>query len=251
MHQVAVILTDADRRIMWVNKDFESITGYELTEVVGHNPGKLLQGPDTEPDAIERIRTGLAGKEPFKDAITNYRKNGEPYLCKLVIHPIYNYLDELCNYIAFEVDGNVVKNENRIPMMNLNHRYRTSSLRGMDEIRLYHRIQEIMEQERLYLDPDLSLRKLADRLETNTKYLSQVINHHGSCNFLGFVNGYRIREVKQRLESGDYEQKTFFGIAQYCGFKNKSTFYKVFRDHTGLTPKQYAKDLKHQHQHQR
>lgn len=243
MNQIAVILTDAARRILWVNRDFEAITGYALPEVVGMSPGKILQGPKTEPDAVERIRQGLAREEPFKESITNYRKNGEAYVCKLVVHPIHDYRNRLVNFLAFEVDGNVVHNEDRLSLMNLKHRYRTSSLRGMDEIRLFDRIKASMEEEGLYLDPDLTLRKLSTHLDTNTKYLSQVINHHGGCNFLTFINGYRINKVKEYLNAGDFYKHTFFGIAQRCGFKNKSTFYKVFRDMTGVTPKVYADEL--------
>ena len=243
MNQIAVILTDADRRILWVNRDFETITGYGINEVVGRKPGHILQGPKSEPDAVDRIRQGLAREEPFKDAITNYRKNGEAYICKLVIHPIHNDKNELVNFLAFEVDGGVHPNEERISLMNLKDRYRTSSLRGVDEIRLYERIKNVMETEQLFLDPDLTLRKLSAHLDTNTKYLSQVINHHGGCNFLSFVNDYRIAKVKEHLNAGDFYKHTFFGIAQRCGFKNKSTFYKVFRDITGMTPKAYADNL--------
>jgi len=243
MNQVAVILTDARRRILWVNRDFEAITGYEIGEVVGLNPGQLLQGPKTEPDVIERIRQGLAREEPFKETITNYRKNGEAYRCKLVIHPIHNRNKELVNYLAFEVDGDAVPNENRISLLNIKDRYRTSSLRGLDELQLFERIKDIMINERLYLDADLTLRKLSTRLDTNTKYLSQVINHHGSTNFLTFINSYRINAIIERIKAGDFRGHTFYGIAQRCGFKNKSTFYKVFRDVTGQTPKAFTDAL--------
>lgn len=242
MNQIAVILTDAERRIVWVNRDFEIITGYNLAEVAGLSPGTILQGPKSEPDAIARIRRGLAREEPFKESITNYRKNGETYLCKLVIHPIHDYRDELINFLAFEVDGDSVHNEERLSLLNLKSRYRTSSLRGVDEIRLFDRIKYSMEEEHLYLDPDFTLRKLSNHLDTNTKYLSQVINHHGGCNFLTFVNGYRIDKVKEHLNAGDFHKHTFFGIAQRCGFKNKSTFYKVFREITGTTPKAFAEN---------
>ena len=77
MNHLAVILTSASRRILWVNKDFEYITGYELHEVMGMSPGQILQGPDTELDIVQRIRDGLAAEKPFKETITNYRKNGE------------------------------------------------------------------------------------------------------------------------------------------------------------------------------
>jgi AraC-like DNA-binding protein len=124
--------------------------------------------------------------------------------------------------------------------MNLKDRYRTSSLRGLNEIRLFERIKEVMVEEKLYLNPDLTLRKLSLKLDTNTKYLSQVINHHGGTNFLSFINGFRIEAIIQRIKNDEFRQHTFFGIAQRCGFKNKSTFYKVFRDITGSTPKAYA-----------
>lgn len=243
MNHIAVILTDAERRILWVNNDFETMTGYGIGEVIGLNPGQILQGPKTEPDALERIRQGLALDAPFKETITNYRKNGECYSCTLVIHPIHGSDNQVVNYLAFEIDSNKVANENRISLFNLKDRYRTSSLRGIDELQLFERIREVMINEKLYLDPDLTLRKLSTRLDTNTKYLSQVINHHGGNNFLSFINAYRIDAVIGRIKAGDMKSHTFYGIAQRCGFKNKSTFYKVFRDVTNLTPKAYAEQL--------
>ncbi|TXF91545.1 PAS domain-containing protein [Neolewinella aurantiaca] len=243
MNRVAVILTDANRRILWVNQDFEFVTGYETGEVIGKSPGHILQGPQTEPDAIQRIKDGLASEEPFKETITNHRKNGEAYLCKLVIHPIHNAENKLVNYIAFEVDGDRVVHDHRISLLNLKDRYRTSSLRGLDELRLFERIKEVMATEKLYLNPDLTLRKLSLKLDTNTKYLSQVINHHGGTNFLSFINSFRIEAVVSRIKAGEFRQHTFFGIAQRCGFKNKSTFYKVFREMTNSTPKAYAEKI--------
>lgn len=240
MYQVAVILTDAERRILWVNQDFETITGYQLQEVVGKSPGSILQGPSTEPEAIQRIRKGLASGNSFKETITNYRKNGDPYICKLVIHPVYNSIKELVNFLAFEVDGDDIEDPNKIPMMNLNSKYRTSSLRGLDEIRLYEDIQMVMKEEKVYLDPDLSLRKLAIKLDTNTKYLSQVINHFGGVNFMTYINAFRVEEVKQYIKRGEHREHTFYGVAQRCGFKNKSTFYKVFREQEGMPPSKYA-----------
>lgn len=243
MDQVAVILTDAERRILWVNRDFELITGYRFEEVLGRSPGQLLQGADTESDAIERIRAGLKSGVSFKESITNYRKNGEAYVCKLVVHPIFDRFKRLVNFIAFEVDGGKVQDETQVPLLNLSTRYRTSSLRGTEELRLYERIRELFDREKVYLDANLSLRRLADILETNTKYLSQVINHFSGNNFLTFVNGYRVALIKQRIRENEHLSKTFFGIAQQCGFKNKSTFYKVFRDMTGQTPKAYVEQL--------
>ncbi len=238
--QVAVILTDAQRRIIWVNDDFTRITGYSLPEVSGRIPSAILQGPRSEPDAIARIRKSLARQEPCKEEITNYRKNGEPYLCRLVIHPIYDENDVLSNYIAFEVDGSQVPDQEDVPLLQLEEKYKSSSLKGVSELELFERIQKRLEDEKLYLDPKLSLGRLANLLDTNTKYLSQVINHCSGNNYQQFINGYRIEAVKEKLLSKEYENLTYFGIAQQCGFKNKSTFYKVFRDFLQATPKDFV-----------
>lgn len=238
---IAVILTNADRRILWVNDDFTNITGYSLAEVAGKNPGGLLQGPGTEPEAVEQIRQGLVNEVPFRGEITNYRKNGEEYLCRLVIHPVYDDHQQLTNYIAFEVDGNTVQEELPIPMLNLEEKYSSSSLKGIDEIRLYLEMKALIEENQLYIDPNLSLRGVAEMLDTNTKYLSQVVNHKAHCNFQQFVNRYRIDAVKEKIKDSKYSNLTLFGIARQCGFKNKSTFYKVFKETTGMTPRKYLK----------
>lgn len=235
---IAVILTDAARRIIWVNEEFTQITGYTLSEVLGRKPS-ILQGPKSSRETIQRIRKGLENKLPVKDEITNYRKNGEEYLCKLVIHPIFNLEQELTNYIAFEVDGNVVTDETDIPLLQLDEKYSSSSLKGVEEMKLYFQLRDLVEKEALYLDPDLTLRMVAEKLRTNTKYLSQVVNHHAGVNFQRFLNAYRIEAAKDSICSDQYEKLTLYGIARQCGFRNKSTFYKVFKEIVGTTPKKY------------
>lgn len=240
MSEVAVILTDPEQHILWVNRGFEEMTGYRLEEVIGRIPGQVLQGPDTEPDTVAYIRQALKGRQPFRAQLTNYRKNGEAYPCKLVVHPIFGRDDRLINFLAFEVDGNLVTDNRKLSCMSLNPRYRTSSLRGYEEVRLFERARQLMEEDMIYLDPNLSLAQFAERLETNTKYLSQVINHHGGTNFLTFVNTYRVAAVQRELLTTDFSKRTYLSVGQSCGFKNKSTFFKVFRDQTGTTPKAYA-----------
>lgn len=243
MYHVAVILTDAQKRILWVNDDFTYITGYTLAEAMGKKPGLLLQGPDTESDAVKRIRKNLQDQVTFKEIITNYRKNGEKYLCQLLIHPVYNDEQELVNYLAFEVDQDKTPANVDIPLMQLKDKYPSSSLRGIEEVKLYGQLKALMEGEKLFLDPDLSLKCIADRLNTNTKYLSQVVNHLSECNFQQFLNRYRVQALQEHLSVGRHRQLTLFGLAQQCGFKNKSTFFKVFKEVTGATPKAYVARL--------
>jgi PAS domain S-box-containing protein len=237
---IAVILTDSKKRIIWVNEDFTQITGYNINEVLGKKPS-ILQGPKSEKVVIQRIKKGLEQLVPLKEEITNYRKNGEAYLCKLVIYPIFNENQELVHFIAFEIDGDAIQDDSKIPLLNLNGKYQSSSLKGIDEVKIFTSVKQLMQQKKLYLNPDLTLKEVADQLGTNTKYLSQVVNHQTGYNFQYFLNVYRIEEVKSKITDEYYSNLTFFGIALQCGFKNKSTFFKVFREIVGMTPKEYVK----------
>jgi PAS domain S-box-containing protein len=236
---VAVVLTDATRRIQWVNDDFTLMTGYTLAEVIGRKPS-ILQGKNTASADIERLREGLISQKPFKDSIINYTKENEEYCCQFVIHPIFDKNEELTHFIAFEVNANLV-NEVDIPLMQLKERYLSSSLKDTDQTTIYIRLSSLMLQEKLYLNPDLTLKELAVRLKTNTRYLSQVINTISGFNLQHFINTHRIEEVKRKMLKPEYDNLTLYGIAQHCGFKNKSTFYKVFKEVTGLTPKDFIR----------
>lgn len=238
---IAVILTDKKRKILWVNQDFVEMTGYALDEVIGKSPGQVLQGPNSEIEAIERIRKGLENQVSHKDQVINYKKNGEPYTCKLVIHPIFGEDQEVTHFIAFEVNGDVIEVEEKLPLMNLSQKYTSSSLKGVEEVKLYFKLKELLEKEKLYLDPNLTLKNISDRLATNTKYLSQVVNNHSGNNFQHFINNYRVIESKEQILDKNNRNLTLYGIALQCGFKNKSTFYKVFKEITGKTPREFQK----------
>lgn len=244
MPNIAVILTDAKKKIIWVNDDFTYITGYSMSEAIGKKPADLLQGPKSEKEIILKMRRNLDSQSPLKEKIVNYRKSGEEYVCKLVIHPIFNKNHELTNFIAFEVDEGQIGEEEDIPLLNLGEKYRSSSLKGVEEVKIFAQLRTLLERDQHYLDPDLTLKEVADLLGTNTKYLSQVVNNQGGCNFQQFVNSYRVEEVKSKIGDADYQNLTLFGIALQCGFKNKSTFYKVFKEALGVTPREYM--LRHE-----
>lgn len=243
IHEIAIVVTDAERRIQWVNDAFSRLTGFSFLEAVGKKPGQLLQGPHTEPEVVRRIRKGLESFLPLQEDITNYRKNGEEYCCRLVIHPIFNDQNVLTNFIAFEADKKDVEHLD-VPALKLKNKYLSSSLKGPDGAELYSRLQGLMTEERLFLDPHIGLKELADRLNTNTKYLSQVVNLHSGKNLQIFINEYRINEAKQKLMKEELSNLTLYGVAMQCGFKNKSTFYKVFKQLTEKTPMEFIREEK-------
>lgn len=98
-----VIITDAARRILWVNTSFERTTGYKAEEVAGRNPS-FLQGSKTNPDSIQRIRTALREGKGIVQEVLNYAKDGNTYWIELDIQPIRNDDGTTSHYVAVQTD---------------------------------------------------------------------------------------------------------------------------------------------------
>jgi PAS domain S-box-containing protein len=97
----ALVLTDTARHILWVNKGFELMTGYKMHEAVGRKPN-FLQGKNTDEATRMRFRESLMMGKEFSLNITNYRKNGEEYLCKVQIFPLRNTQNQIIHFLALE-----------------------------------------------------------------------------------------------------------------------------------------------------
>ncbi len=100
----AIILTDKEGLIEWANAGFTRVTGYTLEEVIGKKPGSFLQGPDTDPATVQRIREKLLSKQAFTEEILNYTKQGEPYWLSLNITPSLDQNGNITQFIAIESD---------------------------------------------------------------------------------------------------------------------------------------------------
>jgi AraC-like DNA-binding protein len=105
------------------------------------------------------------------------------------------------------------------------------------------KIRHFMAAEKPYLNADLSLPELANRLDIPSHHLSRVINEQFGANFFDFINQYRIEEVKARIDNPEYQNLSLLGIAFDSGFNTKSAFNRVFKRMTGFTPSEYRKQI--------
>lgn len=96
-----IVVTCEMEKIQWVSKGFTRMTGYSSEEAIGQFP-RFLQGSETSVESKKAIRGKINNVEKYSGKIVNYRKNGEVYLCKVDILPIYDTSDSLVNLIAFE-----------------------------------------------------------------------------------------------------------------------------------------------------
>ena len=102
--------------------------------------------------------------------------------------------------------------------------------------------QEIMAKfivEKKYRDADYNAQKLADELNTNTRYISAVINLRYQDNYSQMVNEFRIKDAMYLLKDKHSQKMTMEEIALTVGFSNRQSFYAAFYKRLGITPREY------------
>lgn len=103
------------------------------------------------------------------------------------------------------------------------------------------RLLKIMDEEKLYLIPDLTLKILSDRISIPVVYLSQILNVSIGQNFYDFINSYRIKEAQDYLKNSAVNKMTILEILYRVGFNSKTSFNTAFKKYTGMTPTEYKK----------
>jgi PAS domain S-box-containing protein len=99
-----IVVADPNGCILWVNPAFERRTGYTAAEVVGKRPGAFLQGPDTDPAAVARLRRAVVTQRNCDVEILNYAKSGERYWQRVRLAPVRDSLGELTHFISVQTD---------------------------------------------------------------------------------------------------------------------------------------------------
>jgi len=104
------------------------------------------------------------------------------------------------------------------------------------------KIREFMQNEKPYLDCELTLGKLAGMLDVDEHVLTRVLNEEMGMNFYSLINSYRVETVKKKLEDPSQRRFTIMAAAYESGFNSKSAFYRIFKEYTGLTPSEFLAD---------
>ncbi|MDW3651450.1 MAG: helix-turn-helix domain-containing protein [Bacteroidia bacterium] len=120
-------------------------------------------------------------------------------------------------------------------------KYASSKLVHDEAEEISTQLIKLMSEERLFLNPDLTLDQLAKRLGYPVKTLSQVINQSIEKSFYDFVNEYRIEEAQKLLKNPPDPRMTIQEVMYDVGFSSKSSFNTVFKKLTGKTPSEFRK----------
>jgi PAS domain S-box-containing protein len=103
---IGLCLTDPtrdDNPLVYVNEGYQEITGYDADEVLGKNP-RHLQGPETEPEPNARMREAVENGEQCAVELTNYRKDGTPFVNHVEITPIFDDDGDLVHFLGSQID---------------------------------------------------------------------------------------------------------------------------------------------------
>ena len=120
-------------------------------------------------------------------------------------------------------------------------KYEQSRLTQEEKSEYLQKLRVYFNENKPYLNPELTITEVSHKLNVSVRYLSQVINESSGKNFHDFINSYRIEEAKRQLVNTAESKKTVLEVLYESGFNSKSAFYSAFKKHTGFTPTEFRK----------
>ena len=158
---------EPNKPLVYVNKGFERLTGYDSEEMLGRNC-RFLQGPETDPAATERFSEAIEGEEAVTVELVNYRRDGTPFWNRVQINPVFDESGELAHYLGFQTD--VTERRRTEKLIQLLNRVLRHNLRNdMNAIRGW--ATAIRDGEAR------SVRDAAERIERLSRKLSELGEH--------------------------------------------------------------------------
>jgi adenylate cyclase len=122
-------------------------------------------------------------------------------------------------------------------------KYKKSLFTNQKLIQYKNRLSHLMDEDKLYLNPELSLRSLAQYMNLPPNHMSQLLNEGFGQNFADYINSYRLEDFKSRLSTDAAHQLTLLALAYDSGFNSKTVFNTFFKKKLGITPKAYWNQL--------
>lgn len=114
-----------------------------------------------------------------------------------------------------------------------------------EQLRQYDLVlNKLMLEDKVYLEPRFSLSQLSRLSSIPSRQLSRYILQSSSKNFKVYINGFRVLHAQKLLTQKETSHNTMYYIAFESGFNSESTFYKIFKEETGMTPKQYQEQFR-------
>jgi AraC-like DNA-binding protein len=145
---------------------------------------------------------------------------------------------EVIEYEDYKVEAKVNSNDLEVV------KEKPKRLSAEQVANLSAQLSSLMENGKLFLDNELNLPTVAEKLGISIHEASFLINETAKDNFYNFINKYRVEEAKKLLASSKMDELNILGIAYESGFNSKTTFNTTFKRVVGISPSQYSKEQK-------
>ena len=162
-----------------------------------------------------------------------------PLIVYLNVEPMLKPLHEVSRFkeLMGQIFGDTQSHEEHT------RKYKKSLL-NPELLSQYHdQLKDLMITEQPHLNPNLTLRDLADQMEIPANQFSQLLNEGFNQNFSEFINAYRLETFKEKVADPKNSHLTLLAIAYDSGFNSKTVFNTYFKKVTGQTPKAYMKTI--------
>lgn len=176
---------------------------------------------------IDNVGKGIVAKEAAKKQVTTNEIAAPEEVPALVSEPVADEKEEQ-------------------PEDKLEEKYKKSNLKDSEVKKIVESLERYMIDEKPYLNAELTILDLSNKLNVSKHHLTQVLNNHLGKNFFTYINEYRIEAIKKKIENPKFNHLTLLAIAYECGFNSKSSFNTIFKQYTGFTPSEYKKQMEGQ-----
>lgn len=179
--------------------------------------------------ALDILEKGVKNK---KGQFINFRN--DPFLLPLHNHPKFRHLVDNTFHPSRLPDGRIVKSENKVDRPLIPEPEMAESSLS---------IITLLQKEKLFLDPNLSLKILAKKMDLHPNKLSWILNEHVGKNFNEFINSFRLETFKSKALDPKNKHLTLLGLAYESGFNSKTAFNAFFKKTEGKTPRAWVKSM--------
>jgi PAS domain S-box-containing protein len=217
----AVVIANKEEIMEYVNEPFLNIIGYRHRDVIGRKL-TFLRGNLTTPESIKFMREKLDEQVNFEVDIVNYRKNGEAYMCHIMMIPVFND-NKLSHFIAYKEDVRTI----------------LEATPQNDELQLFEAIKTYFTDKEPFKNKQLQVADIAEHFDISSRRLGEILKKCSNQSFSEFVNAYRVQAVIDLMQNNENQQLTIEAISQICGFNSKSVFNAAFKKEMGKTPSNY------------
>ena len=225
---IATGLAEAGANVVIASRKIEKLEASLETDVMGRAMNLLILCNamlDKQEKTLELIERGVELRLPM--------------MVYLDVEPILKPLRPLPRFQA--VMKRILGNENHFDVPERKYQKPLFDKELLEKYQI--QLAELMKDDEPFLNPNLTLRDLAEMMEVPPNHLSQLLNEGFNQNFSEFVNSYRLEAFKSKVADPSQRHLTILALAYDSGFNSKTVFNTYFKKTTGITPRAYWKKV--------